>query len=76
MKRVGTKDIFSLLTMFLFSHLNCLAKGGKTYIPSPFFQSLNMLLVGWVNIRSEIKQFDIFSPLIIFLLALPNSLLE
>jgi len=29
MKRVGTRDIFSLFTVFLIAHLNCLGEGGK-----------------------------------------------
>jgi len=77
MKKVGTKDIFSLLTIFLFAHLNCLLEGGKNCILSPLVQSFNILiLVEGVNIRPEINQFDIFSPLIMFLFAPPNILLD
>jgi len=71
MKRVETKDIFPLLTMFLFAHLNCLVEGGKNYILSPLVQSLNILiLVSEVNIRAEMNEFDIFSLLMMFLFAL------
>ena len=77
MKRVGAKDIFSLLTMFLFAHLNCLVEEGHNYILSPLVQSLNILiLVREVNIRAQMNQFDIFSPLIMFLFALPIRLLK
>ena len=77
MKKVGAKDIFSLLTMFLFAHLNCLVEGGKNYIFPHLVQSLNILiLVGEVNKRAEMNQFDIFSPLIMFLFALPKRLKE
>ena len=77
MKRVGAKDMFSLSTMFQFAHLNCFVEGGKNYILTPFVQSLtNLVLVGKVNIRAEMNQFDICSPLIMFLYALPSRLLE